>query len=69
MYDLPMPTVKNTICIGGFTLYAYAYRPLTKSECKLALQQYMRQNRLKSVPQKGTAKIFTLFGSNPESGL
>lgn len=64
--DIQMPSVKTTIRIGNFTLYVYAYKILTEPECKLALRQYLQQFKLKSVPKSGSAKIITLFGSNPE---
>lgn len=60
--DMSMPNVKTTICIGNFTLYAYAYRKLTESECKLAVRQYMKKAKLKSVPKNGSGTIVTIIG-------
>ena len=64
---IPLPTVLTTIRIGKFTIYAYAYRTLTHSECELVKQQYLRQYNRKSIPAKGYVKILTQFGSNPEA--
>ncbi len=65
MSDLSMPNIKTTIKIGNFTLYAYAYRKLTESECKIALQEYLQKTKLKSVPKSGSGKIITIIGSIP----
>ncbi len=63
MLDLPMPDVVTPIQIGDFTLYAYAYRKLTKSEQRFALKQYLRKFKLKSVPKSGSGKVITIIGS------
>ncbi len=62
MEDFSIPNIKTTIRIGGFTLYAYAYRKLSKSECNLAVQQYLRNCKLKAIPKSGSGKIITIFG-------
>ena len=67
--NIPAPTVVTTIRIGGFTIYAYAYRNLTRSECVIVRDMYLQQSHRKTIPAKGSAKVFTLFGSSPESGL
>ena len=45
---IPKPTVKTTIRIGGFTLFAFAYRALTPAECRLAVNMYRQQFKVKS---------------------
>jgi len=63
MSNISMPKIKTIICVGNFTLYAYAYRKLTKAECKLALQQYLRKSKLKSIPKSGSGTLITIIGS------
>lgn len=69
MNHIPKPTVKNTIQINGFTLYVYSYRPLTRAECCYVRDTYKQQKHIKKFPASGYAKVFTLFGYNPEDGL
>lgn len=56
------PNVVTEIHVGGFTLYAYAYRKLTKQECYLAVRRYMAQRKLRNLPASGSAKVVTSFG-------
>lgn len=63
------PNVVTTVKAGGFTLYVYAYRSLTKAECLRAVAVYLQQTRLKRLPTRGSAKIYTIIGSNPLDDL
>ena len=58
------PTVLNIVRSGDFVAKVYAYRKLTRNECWFAVQMYMRQYRLKKLPSKGEALIYTHFGYN-----
>lgn len=66
---IPAPDVETRVHVGGFTLLVYAYRHLTPTEGRLAVSEYMRQQNLKKLPSTGSAKVFTLFGSNPADDL
>lgn len=68
-YKIPLPPVKNTIKAGNFTFYIYAYRRLTKTECKFAISKYMTDSHMKKIPVSGSVKIITQFGSNPVDSL
>lgn len=63
------PNVVTTVKVGGFTLYVYAYRRLTRAECLRAVAVYLQQARLKHLPARGSAKIYTIIGSNPLDDL
>ncbi len=67
--SIETPKVLTTIRIGGFTILAYAYRPLTRSECEAVRNIYLQQTGRKCVPASGCVKIFTQFGNNPADGL
>lgn len=56
------PTVVTEIHVGGFTLYAYAYRKLTQEECYQTVRNYMRSHKLRRLPTSGYAKAITVFG-------
>ena len=58
------PHVENIMRSGDFVARIYAYRKLTRNECWFVVQMYMRRYRLKKLPSKGEAKIYTLFGYN-----
>ena len=66
---IPKPTVKTTIRIGGFTLFAFAYRALTPAECRLAVNMYCQQFKIKKLPTSGSATVVTHFGANPADDL
>lgn len=63
------PDVLTTIRIGGFSILAYAYRPLTRSECVAVRNMYLQQTRRKTLPKSGSVKIITQFGNNPTDDL
>lgn len=67
--SIPMPSVVTKIKVGGFTLLAYAYRPLTRSESILAVRMYKQHRRIKKLPAAGTGKVITQFGSTPSDFL
>lgn len=66
---IPTPDVLTTVRVGGFTLYVYAYRRLTRAECKQAVSMYLQQTRLKHLPSHGSGKVYTIIGSNPADDL
>lgn len=53
-YDL-VPNVCTIVRRGDFTLRIMAYRKLTQDEAFKAAYQYLRENRMKRFPAKGTA--------------
>lgn len=61
-----MPNVVTEIHIGNFTLYAYAYRILTRKEALIARDLWLSQSKLKSFPKSGSGKVITNFGYNLE---
>lgn len=64
--DFLTPSVVTPVKIGDFILYIYAYRTVNQSEMKLAAKQWLLNFHKKSFPQKGTGKIITTFGLDPE---
>lgn len=67
--NLQLPPVVNKVISGGFTLYVYAYRRLTKDELILSVAKYMANKHIKKLPSSGSAKLITTFGHNPEDGI
>lgn len=67
--NLQLPPIENKIISGNFTLYAYAYRRLTKNELMLAVSKYMADKHIKNLPATGSAKLITMFGSNPADNI
>ena len=51
---------------SNFTLEVYAYRPLTGTEKRQALLQWLQASKKKRFPKNGRAKLITLFGINPQ---
>lgn len=60
--QIPSPNVKNTVCVGDFTLYVYAYRTLTKPELRYAAYEWLRQTKKRKFPAAGEAKMLTTIG-------
>ena len=57
------PDVVTNCRLGNARFKIYAFRKLSKTECEFAVTQFMRGRRLRSIPRKGTFKIFTAIGS------
>lgn len=64
-----LPPVISTVKSGKFTLKIYAYRKLQKAELLQAVQIYLQQKHLKTLPSSGTDKLITTFGNNPLDSL
>lgn len=60
---LPTPNIVTKVKIENTTFEIYAYRKLSKSECHLAIRQYLQQKRLTVVPKNQKIKIITIIGS------
>lgn len=57
-----IPDVKSTVKIGGFTLYVYAFRPITKTEARLAAGMWLKASKKRKVPKSGSGEVVTIFG-------
>ena len=66
---IPLPPVKTAVKIGNFTLDVYAYRRLTKAECRLAVDMYKSQKRIGKLPASGSAICVTQFGYDPADDI
>lgn len=66
---IPMPSVKTSIKVGNFTLNVFAYRHLTKAECRIVVSKYKADNHIKKLPSSGSVNYFTIIGYNPEDGI
>lgn len=53
-----MPNVKNIVIIENCKFTIYAYKKLNKAEIKLALRQWLRQTRRKTIPKFGNYNHF-----------
>lgn len=59
---IPVPNVKNIVRAGDFTLYVYAFRPLTEYELKCSASQWLKETKRRSFPKSGEASVFTIYG-------
>ena len=59
---IPVPSVKNIVRVGDFTLYVYAFRPLTECELKCSASQWLKETKRRSFPKSGEASVFTIYG-------
>lgn len=66
---IPNANIVTHIKMGDFVINAYAYRRLSRSECKIIAQKYLTEKHLKSFPKSGSVSIYTTFGSNPSDNL
>lgn len=57
------PKVINKVVQNKFTLNVLAYRVLTRQELKWAVGEYMRINKLRSLPKSGEGTIVTIIGA------
>ena len=60
---LSAPNIITKVTLGSTTFEIYAYRKLSKSECRFSVRYYMQQKHLKHVPENKTIKIITTIGS------
>lgn len=60
---LSAPHVVTKAKFETTTFEIYAYRKLSKSECYLAIRQYLQQHHIKKIPLNKKIKIITIIGS------
>lgn len=60
----PIPKVITKVKAGKTLIRIHSFRKLTYSECQYAIKRYMRDRKIKSLPQGKTIDIFALFDTD-----
>lgn len=62
MNQIRNPDVLNVLKQGKFKLNIYAYRRLNRAELILAAGEYMRANKIRSLPKSGEGTVISGIG-------